>query len=454
MLRTYLATAFLARFADEGVGVALALLAVERTGRPALGGFVLAAWLAPHALAAPVVGALAERTRAPRLLHGCALALLGTALALLALTTGRMPVPLTLAVALTGGSVGPLVTGGLSSLLAETRGHSGAGEGGDGSQGRTPLGRCDDGDRPGGADASAGGRGSRLRDRSYAYDAATYNAAAVTAPAAVAATAAVSSAALATVLLAVSAGCAALLCAALRLPAADLGSSPAHRFRIRELGTGFRVLRRAPQLATLTLATCVAFLGAGALPVTAVLLARARGASDGGGLLMTAFAVGGLAGSLAAARWPGASGPARSARLGLLVTAAGLAGAALTPSLLWTAGLFLCAGLGEGPLLSATLRLRADHAPEGTRAQVFTLGAGLKLTAGAAGTALVGALASLPPQSLLLLTAALQLAAAALLRGLRRSRPAPPVREPGAGTGRQPGLRGLPRGPRSPGGSW
>ncbi|MEU3190316.1 MFS transporter [Streptomyces sp. NPDC006992] len=430
MLRTYLATAFLARFADEGVGVALALLAVARTGRPALGGFVLAAWLAPHALAAPVVGALAERTRTPRLLHGCALALLGTALALLALTTGRTPLPLTLAVALAGGSVGPLVTGGLSSLLAATRGHSGGSEGGGGSQGRTAPGSCDDGDHPGGADASAAGRSSRDRDRdrSPAYDAATYNAAAVTAPAAVAATAVVSSAALATALLAVSAGCAALLCAALRLPAADLGSSPAHRFRIRELGTGFRVLRRTPELFTLTLATCVAFLGAGALPVTAVLLARARGASDGGGLLMTAFAVGGLAGSLAAARWPGASGPARSARLGLLVTAAGLTGAALTPSLLWTAALFLCAGLGEGPLLSATLRLRADHAPEGTRAQIFTLGAGLKLTAGAAGTALVGALASLPPRSLLLLIAALQLAAAALLRGLCRSRPTPPAR--------------------------
>ncbi|WP_069992575.1 MFS transporter [Streptomyces qinglanensis] len=454
MLRTYLATAFLARFADEGVGVALALLAVERTGRPALGGFVLAAWLAPHALAAPVVGALAERTRTPRLLHGCALALLGTALALLALTTGRTPLPLTLAVALAGGSVGPLVTGGLSSLLAEARAPSGAGEGGDGSPGRTAPGRCADGDRPGGAAASAQGRGRRLRDRGFAYDAATYNAAAVTAPAAVAGTAAVSSAALATVLLAVSAGCAALLCTTLRLPAAGHRPPPAGRFRPRELGTGFRVLRRTPQLATLTLATCVAFLGAGALPVTAVLLARARGASDGGGLLMTAFAVGGLAGSLAAARWSGTSGRARAARLGLLVTAAGLAGAALTPSLLWTAALFLCAGLGEGPLLSATLRLRADHAPEGTRAQVFTLGAGLKLTAGAAGTALVGALAALPPHSLLLLIAALQLAAAALLRGLRRRRPASPAQEPEAGTRHQPGLRGLPRGPRSSGGSW
>ncbi|WP_431980921.1 MFS transporter [Streptomyces qinglanensis] len=449
MLRTYLATAFLARFADEGVGVALALLAVERTGRPALGGFVLAAWLAPHALAAPLAGALAERTRAPRLLHGCALALLGTALALLALTTGRTPVPLTLAVALAGGSVGPLVTGGLSSLLAESRRGGGAGWG---SEGRGAPGSSDGGDGPGGCETPDGGP-LRSGNRSSAYDAATYNAAAVTAPAAVAATAAVSSAALATVLLAVSAGCAALLCAALRLPAAGPGSSPAHRFRIRELGTGFRVLRRTPELFTLTLATCVAFLGAGALPVTSVLLATALGAPGSGGLLMTAFAVGGLAGSLAAARWPGTSGPARSARLGLLVTAAGLAGAALTPSLLWTAALFLCAGLGEGPLLSATLRLRADHAPEGTRAQVFTLGAGLKLTAGAAGTALVGALATLPPHSLLLLIAALQLAAAALLRGLRRSRPAPPDREPGAGTGRQPGLRGLPRGPRSPGGS-
>ncbi|MEU7315715.1 MFS transporter [Streptomyces sp. NPDC007083] len=428
MLRTYLATAFLARFADEGVGVALALLAAERTGRPALGGFVLAAWLAPHALAAPVVGALAERTRAPRLFHACALALFGTAIAALGLILGDWPLPLTLAVALAGGSAGPLVTGGLSSLLAETRGHSAGTEGGDGSRGRTAPGSPGDGDRTGGAEGPTGGRTSRVRDRSYAYDAATYNAAAVTAPAAVGATAALSSAALATVLLAISAGCAALLCATLRLRAADRPPLPAHRFRTRELGTGFRVLRRTPQLATLTLATCVAFLGAGALPVTAVLLAQARGASDGGGLLMTAFAVGGLAGSLVAARWPGAPGPARSARLGLLVTAAGLAGASLTPSLLWTAALFLCAGLGEGPLLSATLRLRAVHAPEGTRAQVFTLGAGLKLTAGAAGTALVGGLTVLSPQSLLLLIAALQLAAAALLRGLCHSRPTPLAR--------------------------
>ncbi|MGP3977791.1 MFS transporter [Streptomyces sp. 8N114] len=388
---TYLAAAFLARFADEGVGIALALLALERTDSPALGAFVLTAWLAPHAVAAPLVGALAERARARRLFHGCALALFGAAIALLGLTLGRVPVPLTVGAALVGGSVGPVVTGGLSSLPAAL----------------TPAGLP--------------------RTRAYALDATTYNAAAVTAPAAVSATASAASPTLATVLLAASAGGAALLATTLRLPvvrlsvrlpAADRSTPRTRGLGLAELTTGVRALWHTPQLRAITLSTCVAFLGVGGLPVIAVLLAGERGDPGGGGVLLTAFAVGGLAGALGLSRWRRAPEPERLALLSLLVTAAALAGAALAPSLPWTVALFALAGLGDGPLLTATLRLRADHAPEGARTQVFTLGAGLKLTAAAAGTALVGTLAELPPPALVLLVAALHLAAAALLRVL------------------------------------
>ncbi|MGP3986844.1 MFS transporter [Streptomyces sp. 3N207] len=382
---TYLATAFLARLADEGVGIALALLALERTDSPALGAFVLAAWLAPHAVAAPLVGTLAERARSRRLFHGCALALFGAAIALLGLTLGRAPVPLTVGAALVGGSMGPVVTGGLSSLPA-----------------------------------------ALPRTRAYALDATTYNAAALTAPAAVSATASAASPTLATVLLAASAGGAALLSttlrfpaerlSAVRLPTADRSTPRTRALGFGELSTGIRALWLTPQLRAITLSTCVAFLGVGGLPVIAVLLARERGDPGGGGVLLTAFAVGGLAGALGLSRWRRAPGPERLALLSLLVTAAALAGAALAPSLPWTVALFALAGLGDGPLLTATLRIRADHAPEGARTQVFTLGAGLKLAAAAAGTASVGALAELPPPALVLLVAALHLAAAALLR--------------------------------------
>lgn len=575
-MRAYLTTAFLARLADEGVAVALALLALDRTGSPAPGAFLLTAWLAPHAVAAPVVGALAERARRTRLFHGCALALFGAAIATLALTVGRAPMVLTLVVALLGGSAGPVVTGGLSGLLATFT--------------------------PDGPD----------RTRAYALDATTYNAAGVLAPAAVSTTAALLAPGPATALLAASATAAALTTTALptphptaaphftagesstagesptvapdpgagesptarrhptpgpprttglrrttgrrrtdaprptapplarkaaadtpgphqeadsaqgpmtdaaqgsvtasgsapgtdavsgralvaesgvgaeaisgREPAAEPGpkaasipgaggaeaasspgsatepdlevgttpgkeidaasvrapaagpgpetdapSGPATGAVARpgggfrgQLAAGVRVLWRVPALRAVTVATCVAFLGLGGLPVVAVLLAAQRGSADGGGALLTAFAVGGLAGALGLARWRGAPEPRRLALGSLLATAVALAGAAAVPSFPLTVALFALAGLGDGPLLTATLRLRADHAPAAVRTQVFTLGAGLKLTAAAAGAALVGVLARLPAAGLVLAVAALQLLAALLLRLLDR----------------------------------
>ncbi|MDI6408482.1 MFS transporter [Streptomyces albus] len=631
-MRAYLTTAFLARLADEGVAVALALLALDRTGSPAPGAFLLTAWLAPHAVAAPVVGALAERARRTRLFHGCALALFGAAIATLALTVGRAPMVLTLVVALLGGSAGPVVTGGLSGLLATFT--------------------------PEGPD----------RTRAYALDATTYNAAGVLAPAAVSTTAALLAPGPATALLAVSATAAALTTTALptphptaaphftagesstagesptvapdpgagesptarrhptpgpprttglrrttgrrrtdasrptappparkaaagtpgphqeadsaqgpmtdgaqgsvavsgaapgtdavsgralvaesgvgaeaisgrepaaepgpkaasipgaggaeaasspgsatepdlevgttpgkeidaasvRAPAAESGpgsdamsgagaeatpgpestaesgrrtdptpgkgngptpgkgtgatsapdpaagpgpetdapSGPAtgavgrdgDGFR-GQLAAGVRVLWRVPALRAVTVATCVAFLGLGGLPVVAVLLAAQRGSAGGGGALLTAFAVGGLAGALGLARWRGAPEPRRLALGSLLATAVALAGTAAVPSFPLTVALFALAGLGDGPLLTATLRLRADHAPAAVRTQVFTLGAGLKLTAAAAGAALVGVFAWLPAAGLVLAVAALQLLAALLLRLLDR----------------------------------
>ncbi|MFE2250791.1 MFS transporter, partial [Streptomyces lavendulae] len=179
------------------------------------------------------------------------------------------------------------------------------------------------------------------------------------------------------------------------------------------LGAGLATLWRVRELRAITSATTLAFVGVGALTTTSVLLARGLGRPGAGGVLMTAFAVGALAGSLTLGRMTSVA-PGRLARWAMAGTGAALGAAAFTPSVALTAAAFAAAGVCDGPLLTATLRIRSEHAPSAVRAQVFTLGAGLKVTAASTGAALVGLAAAAPPWTLLLGIAVLQLAAAAL----------------------------------------
>lgn len=386
-LGRYLAAALAARFASEGMSMAVVLLALQRTGSAAHGAFVLTAWLAPHVLAAPLAGAAAARSRRPRLFHVGALTGFTTAVAALALLLGRAPTPVVLAVAVLGGSCGPMVTGGLSSLVT----------------GLVPAGPA--------------------RDRAYGWDASTYNGAAVTAPAAVSMVAAFGSAGPAMALLAASGALAAALAATLPYAkpyagsGANAGPAPGPRPaggapRVR-LGSGLAALWRIRELRAVTSATTLAFVGIGALTTTAVLLATALGSPGGGGVLMTAFALGALTGSLTLGRITSVP-PGRLARWAMAATGVALTAAAFTPSVPLAAVAFAAAGVCDGPLLTATLRIRSEFAPEEARTQVFTLGAGLKVTAASAGAALVGLAAGVAPWVLVLAIAALQLAAALL----------------------------------------
>ncbi|MEU8783537.1 MFS transporter [Streptomyces sp. NPDC048637] len=389
-LLLYLATAFFARLAEEGMAVAVVLLALQHSGSAGQGAFVLTAWMAPHVIAAPLVGALVSRMRRPRLCYLGALGGFAAAIAVLALSVGRAPAPVTLAVALAGGSFGPVVSGGLSSLLT----------------GLLP----------------AGGP----RDRAYALDAAVYNAASVVGPAVAGLTAAVASPGAAMLLLAGAAATAAALVAGLpygRAHPAPAGRAPATTLRA-ELAAGLMAVWRIRALRALTAGTCLAFVGVGGLTTTTVLLAGHRGDPGAGGILMTAFALGALAGSLAVAGWQPPLSDPRLATLALCGTGLALAAAALTVSPAAATALFVLAGLCDGPLLTATLRIRAAHAPPPVRAQVFTLGAGLKITAAACGATLIGVAAALPPPLLLLGIAAVHLAAA-LLYTLVRPRTGP-----------------------------
>lgn len=149
--------------------------------------------------------------------------------------------------------------------------------------------------------------------------------------------------------------------------------------------------------------------------------------------------------------------PGRLVRWALAGTGAALAAAAFAPSVAVTAALFALAGVCDGPLLTATLRIRAQYAPDGVRTQVFTLGAGLKVTAASTGAALVGIVADAPAAALLTGIAGLLLAAALLHvvvvapepgRPRRARRPGRPARA--GATGPSAGSATAAAGPRTP----
>ncbi|MFG2196508.1 MFS transporter [Streptomyces sp. NPDC048639] len=446
------------------MAVAAVLLALRRTGSAAEGAFLLTAWMAPHVLAAPLAGSLAARARHPRLFRVCALGGFAAAIAGLAVTVGRAPAAVTVAIALAGGACGPVVSGGLSSLVAAW----------------VPEGE--------------------ERTRAYALDAATYNAASVAGPAAVTVTAAALSPGAGAAALAGAGVLAAVLAAVLRSEGAGTtatrGSGPGPKGTARadatsgatgpapaeeasagahwpatedatgrastgarspgsgrsaakarpgrrpatrphpgrpaagsrptlraDLAAGLQAVWRTRELRAVTAAASLAFVGVGGLTTSAVLLAEDRGHPGGGGVLVTLFALGALAGSLGLARWQPRLTVYRLVALSLLGTGLALGAAALLPTFSAAAALFAVAGLCDGPLLSATLRIRADHAPPHLRPQVFTLGAGLKISAAACGAALTGAFAAWPPPLLLLAIAVVQLAAL-LLYGVARAVPA------------------------------
>lgn len=375
-LAWYTAAAVPARWADAGAGTALALLALDRTGSAGLAGLLVGALELPHALAAPVVGALADRSRSPRRFYTGALLVFAVGLAAVALTLGRLPFAVAAVGALVAGTAGPLLTGGLSGVLS----------------GLVPA---------------------EQRSRAYALDAATYNVAGVAAPAAVAALGIATSLTWATVGLAAVVAAGALPLAAVPfLSAADAAGE-----RGRLSGVFVRVVRvvwTRPRLRGATVATTLSHAGVGGLTLAVTLVAVGTGASTAaGGVLMSGYALGALAGSLAM-RWLPVH---RIDAFTVLLVSMTVHGIALVPvafaaNVPLAVGLLAVAGCCDGPLLATTLTVRGEETPPELRAEVFSTTASLKITAAAAGAAALGGLAGLGGTTLVLLIAASQLLAA------------------------------------------
>jgi predicted MFS family arabinose efflux permease len=204
---------------------------------------------------------------------------------------------------------------------------------------------------------------------------------------------------------------------------------PGERPRPRHLGAALPAMWRRPPLAAVTVASTVSQLGIGALPIIGALLATGLHDPALTGLTLSAFAVGNLVSSLAYARLP-----LRRLRPEVVVPA-GLLALSVPFAVLPVAGgrwptlaLFLVAGLVNGPTFASLLVVRDREAPPAVRTQVFTIGAGLKVTAAAAGVALAGLATGRGVAVLLLAVAGTQLLAGGLGAALlRRRRPVPRV---------------------------
>jgi hypothetical protein len=108
--------------------------------------------------------------------------------------------------------------------------------------------------------------------------------------------------------------------------------------------------------------------------------------------------------------------------------------------------LFAVAGVADGPLFGALLTARQHWSPPELRSQVFTLGAGAKITAAALGAALAGTLAGGSTGGQLAVAGAVPLLAAAVgAAGVSRAR-RPSTRTPAAVP-----LRSVPRASARPG---
>ena len=378
-LGPYVVAATLARTGDAGAGVGIVLLVVERLGaRGAFtAGFLTAALTAPHLLG-QWTGRLVDRVDDARRPLAAACALYGIALALAVLLLSRgwwWPAAGLLVLA---GACGPLLTGGLSSLV---------------------------------------GRLGAATARGHGLDAATYGLAGSAGPAVVAALAVLTSpaASLWTICLLVLAAAGLVL----RVPQPARGDGPTepatqasrpHRPTLPvPTGAGALLLTSRP-LRRLTVTTLTTALTGGGLGVLSVLLAvELTGRGDLGAWLMTASGLGTLAGSLVVVMFPLRGEPVRTSLM--LAAAIGIATLviAIAPGYPLALTAFALFGLLTAPWVTATLTARERYAPPGRRGQVFVALAGWKVAASSAGGALAGIASGLGPRTVLALGATLTL---------------------------------------------
>jgi hypothetical protein len=351
-LARYVVAATLARTSDGGAVVAIVLLVTTSGGPVWLAGLLGACVTAPHLLGPFVARRLdtAEDGRTvvawSAVVH--ALTLAGAVL-LFPVTPAVVPAVLLIA----SGLLGPMLTGGISSRLPQIAGPE-----------------------------------LRQQRRAQGWDVATYGIGGTVGPAVVAALAAWASPSVAALSLAAGA----LIAAAfIRLLPAQ--PAPSTVGDVPRPTATLRLMIATPQLRRTLVLTVVVACSVAALPVTAGGAAAALGIDSASAAMLTAaYGLGGLAGSFAVMAAPLRGDADRSMTWLAALVAIGLLASAVAPGFALAAASYAVVGGLNAFFFAATLAARSEYAPATARAQVFVWVGALKITAGAIGTAMAGAL--------------------------------------------------------------
>lgn len=360
------------RTAASGAQIAIPILTVQTTGDIGLGAALVALALVPGIVAAPLVGALLDRARRPRVLMMIAAA--GTAAGTgVAAALGPVPVWAVAIALVLSGLLNPFGFGGLSSFVA-----------------------------PPGQDAR----------RAYALDALSYNLSGVGGPALVAVLAPTLGPRAALIAMAVIALIS--LAAYPLLPMPPRGASGKGLFRSMAAGIVALSVRR--RLAVVTVSGTVAEFGRGIMPIAAIGIALAvTGDAATSALIVAAFAVGALIGAALEPLRRQRLSPQATMLVGYGLTGLATLAAALPFGFAWTIALVAVSGLCTAAPTAAMLMLRRSESPEDVVAQVFTVGAALRTTASAGGTALAGVLAGVDPLVMLAVSGAVWVLGSAVM---------------------------------------
>ena len=394
--RRLLVSATVSRLADSAATVAMVLVIITRSHDPRLAGLVVAAFALPTLVTGPVLGAYLDGLRARRALFAANQVLLAGALTAVLVCAGHVPGAVLIGIGLCAGLTAPVLTGGFSSLVPLVV---------------PPAGLL----------------------RANAVDAASYNIAGLGGPGLVAVLAAALGAGVALGAVAAIAGAGVVLVLAVPMPAA--GPPGATDPLVTALRDGLGLLWRDRLLRATTATTTITELWQGLLPVTLPLLAVQLGDRAAiGAWFLTAISAGGLAGALASERLLAR----RPAQVVIIGSIAGFGLSLLALAFSTHLGLALVlsalAGVADGPLLAATLKVRQHAVPARRYAQISATAASVKTGSYALGAALSGLLATaLTARQLLLTVAGGQLLALAPMARVR-SRPAGRLRPSRDGT--------------------
>lgn len=350
-LARYLTAAMLVRSMDSGSTVGITLLALTLPGleQPLqVAGLLAASRTLPYLLA-PITGRWLNRLVDPRPAITAGALLFATGVAATVSTLGHVPLPLTMAAAATAGLAGPLLTGGLSSIL--------------------------------GSVADRAGR------RRSGFDAITYGLGTTLSPAAVSLVAATAGPRVAVLALVITGAVASLLVLTLPLGA---GHRAARSIGFADIAGA---VVRIPGLRRTTL---IGF-GATIAVTSAMLLGIARVEAQSpiaAGWVAVAMGAGAMTGNVMFSIRPPRISSDDGMTLSLVAIVPVLAVVALASGVAAQVGLFALYGLAMTPINVMSITARGEYAPPEVQGGIFVTLAGLKLAFGAIGSALAGTLAS------------------------------------------------------------